>query len=352
MATNYIVEKYNNLNIEEEFINNYLYRPLNIKFSEIIHFKKPKKFFVNKSIENFRTNKKGNLKTLREFQNLYIHKFIIHPKPEKDFKINFSLPIKKVKISNKIKTKFNKEKYCINNDIEKQRPFSQIESFKRANILLNSFRKKHSSYLIRKRNNQIINKIKNRNNDINYSDTINKIDSFNVYDNNKNNKIKNKRNFSSLSVRYEKSKLSLIKELSQKALESEYYNKNIKAEENNDIHYTLKKSNNSIYLNNSQNSKNLNNKINNFKYYETIDEYKDNFIKNNKIKNIKYIEIARNCCDFSDAYVIEKQVCPNIAKKTKLQKRPKIPLRLFSSEVRQMSTLEKYYLKFGVFPYY
>ena len=351
MATNYIVEKYNNLNIEEEFINNYLYRPLNIKFSEIIHFKKPKKFFVNKSIENFRTNKKGNLKTLREFQNLYIHKFMIKPKLEKNFKINFSLPVKEEKEKRKNKKKYYKENYNINNDIEKQRPFSQIESFKRANILLNSFRKKHSSYLIRKRNNQIINKIKNRSNDINYTNIINKIDNYNVYNNN-NCKIKNKRNHSSLSVRYEKSKLSLIKELSKKALESDNNNKNIKPEENTkEFHYILKR-NNSIYLNNSQNSKNLNNKINKFNYHELIDEYKDNFIKNNRIKNIKYIEIIRNSCDFSDAYVIEKQICPNITKKIKLQKRPKIPLRLFSSDVRQMSTLEKYYLKFGVFPYY
>ena len=331
MTTDYIINKYNNLNIEEEFINNYFYSPVNIRYSEIIQIKKPKKFHVNKKIENFRTTRKGNMKTLREFQNLYIHKFIIKPKPENYLKINFS----SLKKNEKIKHKVNQNIKFVVIKNNKQRPFSH-DSLKRANILLNSFNK-HSSYFIRKRSSQINNNQKRyifssitdqTNKDIN------------------NNTLKNIRNFSSIPMRYEKSKLTLIKELSQKLLNEE--NK----KENKKEFKDLLKRNNSFCLNESQNSRYLNNKINKFKYFDTIDKYKKNFIKNNKIKNIKYIEIKRDYCDFSDAYDIQKQECPYFTKKVKIQKRPKIPLRLFSSDVRQMSTLEKYYLKFGVFPYY
>ena len=336
MATDYIVDEYNNLNLEEEFINNYLYRPINIKYAEIAQFKRPKKFFVNKKIENFRTNKKGNLKTLREFQNLYIHKFIIKPKPPAN---NLSLTTKKNEAKNKHKKNF---KYYINNaiDNDKERPFSH-DSLKRANILLNSFSKKNSSYFIRKKKNQLNKKriiyssIRNQiNNEINNNSNIN------------NNLLKKVRSFSTLPLRYEKSKLSLIKELSEKTLNQ---NKN---EYQKDFNLLSLKRNNSFYLNESQNSRYLKNKVEKYKYFDTIDKYKENFIKNNKIKNVKYIEIIRNYCDFSDAYVIKKQEFPYFKKKVKIQKRPKIPLRLFSSDVRQISNLEKYYLRFGVFPYY
>ena len=92
---------------------------------------------------------------------------------------------------------------------------------------------------------------------------------------------------------------------------------------------------------------NLNKNIN-YKRNKSKDKYN---IKNNQNQNNKYIEISRNDCDFSDAYIIQKQVCPNSATTNKIKKRQKIPLRLFSSDVKQMSTLERYYLKFGVFPF-
>ena len=337
MTTNNFIEKYNNLNIEEEFINNYLYRPNNIKSSEIIQFKKPKKFNINKSIEDFRTNKKGNLKTLREFQNLYIHKFIIKPrKKEKKIKFHFSFGIKKEnKNINVNKNNYNKKKYFINDEIEKQRPISQIDYLKRANILLNSSKSRNTSYYIKKRSDQLINKINQyniRTRNINSSSTINK----NNCDNNK--KLKNIRNTPSLSYKCKKSKLTLIKELSQKIL-------NTKNKETND---NLKNSNIS-YFNESNNSRNFNNEINKYKSFGLIKNR--NNLKSENINHVKYREISRYNCNLSDAYVIEKQICPNSANKIKLQKRPKIPLRLFSSDVRQMSTLEKYYLKFGVFPY-
>ena len=321
MTTNNIIEKYNNLNIEEEFINNYLYRPINIKSSEIIQFKKPKKFYINKSIEDFRTNKKGNLKTLREFQNLYIHKFIIKPRKKEKIKFHFSFGIKKEnKNINVNKNNYNKKKYYINDEIEKQRPISQIDYLKRANILLNSSKSRNTSYYIKKRSDQLINKIDQyniRTRNINSSSTINK--------NNCDNKTK-------LNIR------TLIKELSQKIL-------NTKNKETND---NLKNSNIS-YFNESNNSRNFNNEINKYKSFGLIKNR--NNLKSENINHVKYREISRYNCNLSDAYVIEKQICPNSANKIKLQKRPKIPLRLFSSDVRQMSTLEKYYLKFGVFPY-
>ena len=344
MTTDYIIDKYNNLNVEEEFINNYLYKPINIKYSEVIQFKKPKKFFVNKRIENFRTNKKGNLKTLREFQNLYIHKFIIKPKPEKMHKINFELTTKKEGKKNKHK---KNNKFIINNDInnDKQRPFSH-DSLKRANLLLNSFSKKNSSYFIRKKNNQL-NKNKKR---IFFSSIRNQINNdINNNSNITNNILKNARSFSTIPLSYEKSKLSLIKELAGKALNKNENNKN---EYQKDLNLLSLKRNDSFYLDEPQNSRYLNNKKEKNKYFDTIDKYKENFIKNNRIKNVKYIEITRNYCDFSDAYVIKRQESPYSKKRVKVQKRPKIPLRLFSSDIRQMSALEKYYLKFGVFPYY
>jgi threonyl-tRNA synthetase len=134
MATNIIIEKYNNLNEEENLMNNYIYRPINIKNSELIQLKKPKKFFVNKLIENFRTNKRGNLKTLREFQNLYIHKFLLHKKKEEETKNRtslFSPNCKKIKFKN-----IDKENslHYNNNEFINNRPSSTKNFLKVSNL--------------------------------------------------------------------------------------------------------------------------------------------------------------------------------------------------------------------------
>ena len=344
MTTNYIIEKYNNLNLEEDFVNNYLYKPINLKYAAIVQFKKPKKFYINRAIEDFRTNKKGNLKTLREFQNLYIHKFIISPKnKEKKIKFHFSFGIKK---EEKNKNKYNKNVNNINNEIEKQIPISQIDSLKRTNILLYSSKTRNGSYYIKRRSNQLI----NNNNQHNIKTTSINSSSLNKKCSYINDKLKNNRNFSSFSFKYEneKSKLTLIKELSQKILNKK--KKDINEFQRNN-HYSLKKKNLSFF-NESQNSRNDYDKLNKNKNYERNKKnYKYNLKKNNQIQNNKYIEISRNDCDFSDAYIIQRQVGPNSATTNKIKKRQKIPLRLFSSDVKQMSTLERYYLKFGVFPF-
>ena len=329
MTTKGILERYNNLSVEEEFVNNYLYNPINLKYSEIVDFKRPKKFYVNKSIENFRTNKKGNLKTLREFQNLYIHKFIINPN-KKGKNIYFSFGIKKK----------NKNKNLNNNiyykEIEKQRPISEIEFLKRTNNLLSPNLKRNSSSLI---------KVKNRNNQLLLKLNKDRIPSSIKSKNNNNSLTGYIRSASLFLSRQQSSRLTLIKELSNRLLGE----KNKKEESFKFVNYPLKK-NNSTYL--IESGKSRNSKFNT-KLFETYDISKVNTrINNNKIQNSKFIEFSRNNCNLSHACVIRKQICSNSIRRTKLQKRPKIPLRLFSSDLRKMSTLEKYYLKFGVFPYY
>ena len=339
MTTSYIIEKYNNLNLEEDFINNYLYRPINIKHSEIILFKKPKKFYVNKLIENFRTNKKGNLKTLREFQNLYIHKFIIHQKnqEEKEIKNHFSFATPK----NQKNKHINKENLnIINNEIKQQRPFSNMDYLKRANILLSPSLKRNSSYFINRKNSKLNFQNNYKNINININSLIQK-------NNNNNNKpsIKNKSHSSFSFIK--KSKLSLIKEVSQKALNQ---NINIIKTPSENLEYSLSK-NNSICFNDIQNIKKINKKNHKNKYFYNKNNIDLN-VKKKKIDNVKYIEISRNYSSLSDALVIEKQIAPDSRRKSQFHKRPRKHLRLFSSGIQKMSTLEKYYLKFGVFPYY
>ena len=337
MTTSYIIEKYNNLNLEEDFINNYLYRPINIKHSEVILFKKPKKFYVNKLIENFRTNKKGNLKTLREFQNLYIHKFIIHQKnqEEKEMKNHCSFATPK----NEKNKHINKEIFnVINNEIKQQRPFSNMDYLKRANILLSPSLKRNSSYFINRKSSQL--SFQNHYKNININSLIQK-------NNNNNNKpsIKNKSHSSFSFIK--KSKLSLIKEVSQKALNQKI---NIIKTPSEYLEYSLSK-NNSICFNEIQNIKKINKKNHKKKSLYSKNNIDLN-LKKKKIDNNKYIEISRNYCSLSQALVIEKQITPDSRRKNKFHKRPRIPLRLFSSGIQKMSTLEKYYLRFGVFPYY
>ena len=318
-----ILERYNNLNIEEEFINNYLYHPINLKYSEIIDFQRPKKFYVNKSIENFRTNKKGNLKTLREFQNLYIQKFIISPKI-KEKNVYFSFGIKRK----------NKNKYLdsdIINEIEKQRPKSKIEVLKRTNNLLNSYDQRNSSNFIKNKNNQLFLKMNK-----------NRITS-SIKNQNDNNNLTNNRNIFSYLFRQQSSKLTLIKEISKRLLGKE----NKKEESSKYAFYPLKKSN-STYLNESSKSRNLKTKN---KFNEINNNKQKNIYQKNKTQNIKFIEFSRNSCNLSDACVIQRQIYPNSDRKSKLQKKPKTPLRIFSSDLKKMTTLENYYLKFGVFPY-
>ncbi len=332
MATNTIFEKYNNLNEEEEMMNNYVYRPIHIRSSEIFRFKKPKKFFVNKFVENFKTNKKGNLKTLREFQNLYIHKFLLNKKKEEEAKNKSNIFSAKCK---KIKIKTVNKGHLLNNEIIKQRPSTSKNFQKITNISHNSLIKNNTPYSInnKKYNRLSTSKIYNKNMNINTS--LLKKDNINNENNNNND---NNEYIIRISSRYESfrnklSKLHLIKEISEKLL-----NQNNEKKNNKILYicckYSINKKN-TIYFN-----KNKNNIIK-LKRNQSFDSQ----------FNQKYIEISRNNCALSSAIIVKRQKCLLSRSKSTVKKRPKIPLRLFSSGIKNMNTLEKYYLKFGVFPF-
>jgi hypothetical protein len=131
------------------------------------------------------------------------------------------------------------------------------------------------------------------------------------------------------------SKLQLIKEIAERTLNQNYNinNKNTISQES---------------------FKHLMNKKNGISFNEKGIRKENIKLKRNKSFDIKfgekYMEISRNNSSLSKAIVIEKQQYLNSRNKKKVNKRPKIPLRLFSSGFKQMTALEKYYFKFGVFP--
>ena len=150
MMTNDIYERYNNLKTAEEYANNYSYGIKKIKNLELSKVKKPKKYIINKLVENFTSNKKGILKTLQEFQNLYIHKFIIDKKKaEKIILLR----------SNKENSKYNVDHLDLNNNIiinnsgkNPQIPFSKIDILKSSSVLSKLIKKRRSSIFLREKN--------------------------------------------------------------------------------------------------------------------------------------------------------------------------------------------------------
>ena len=72
-----------------------------------------------------------------------------------------------------------------------------------------------------------------------------------------------------------------------------------------------------------------------------------NFI--NKNKSVKYYEMSKKGCNLSDALIVEKQHYPNSRKKKKKIGR-KISAKFLTFFKRPLSSLEKYYIKFGVIP--
>ena len=137
-----------------------------------------------------------------------------------------------------------------------------------------------------------------------------------------------------------------MKEITEIALNNDY-----NSDEKKNAYKDLKKS--QKFLN--KNNININKIINKLKNLKSSKDYKNNIElirRNNKNNNIKFIEVKRDNFNFSDNCIILRQKFQNSERKLKLNKRPKIPLRLFSSNLRPLSTLERYYLKFGVYPYY
>ena len=339
MMTNDIYERYNNLKTAEEYANNYSYGIKKIKNLELSKVKKPKKYIINKLVENFTSNKKGILKTLQEFQNLYFHKFIIDKKkPEKMILLR----------TNKENSNFNNEHFNINNNIiinnngkNPQIPFSKIDTLKSSSVLSKQIKRRRSSIFLREKNNNVIyktHKNKNMTQSLLLKNNSNK--------NNNNKRINKKSSF--ILLRKDKSKLSLMKEITEIALNNDY-----NSDEQQKAHKDLKKS--PKFLNKNNSTKNISKIINRLKNLESSKDYKNNIElirRNNKCNNIKFIEVKRDNFNFSDNCIILRKKYQNSGRKLKINKRPKIPLRLFSSNLRPLSTLERYYLKFGVYPFY
>lgn len=336
MITNDIYERYNNLKTAEEYENNYSYGIKKIKNLEMTQIKKPRKFAVNKLVENFNSNKKGILKTLKEFQNLYVHKFIMDKKkPEK------MILLRSNKDNSNFNANLNNKNIIINNNIKNpQIPFSKIDTLKISSVLSKQIKKRRSTIFLREKNNNIIYKT-HKNKNMTQSFLLK-----NKSNNNNNNIIKKKS--SCILLRRDKSKLSLMKEITEIALNNDY-----NYDEQKKVYKDLKKS--KEYLNKNNCTKNINKIINRLKYLESSKDYKNNIElirRNNKSNIIKFIEVTRNNFNFSDNCIILRQKYQNSKQKIKVNKRPKIPLKLFSSNLRPLSTLERYYLKFGVYPFY
>ena len=122
--------------------------------------------------------------------------------------------------------------------------------------------------------------------------------------------------------------------------------------------YPLIKSLDRINLNKSQNEKN------NIIPPEIVKHKKSAKINNNKIPKlikddlhkVQYKEISRNSFKLSDICVIKRSLSTFGNKKNKSAKQKKqehkIPIRIVSAYYRNMTALQRYYFKFGIFSYY
>jgi hypothetical protein len=246
--------------------------------------------------------------------------------------------------SNKENSKYNVDHLDLNNNIiinnsgkNPQIPFSKIDILKSSSVLSKQIKKRRSSIFLREKNNNVIYK-SHKNKNMTQSPLLKN-------NSNNNNKMIKKKRYSNL-LRKDKSKLSLMKEITEIALNNDY-----NSDEKKNAYKDLKKY--QKFLN--KNNININKIINKLKNLESSKDYKNNIElirRNNKYNNIKFIEVKRDNFNFSDNCIILKQKYQNSERKLKLNKRPKIPLRLFSSNLRPLSTLERYYLKFGVYPFY
>ena len=334
-----IREKYEDLNLS----GTYLYNYKDLKHSGYVPCKKPEKiFYANDYVKKFYTSQKGNLKILREFQNLYIHKFLINIREIKDRdkdkeKFKFKL------FQKKEKNRRNDNGFDINKSKEK-RITHENNLLQPSNVLLDSSNKRNTSF-VRRINYRTIQKAESDKK----LNTLSKNTSSSLI-NKKNSRIQNLkgiRNFSAFSLNG-KSRLTLIKEISEKILSE----KNQNGQNHKNKRFRLNKNKSANCLNHNHNlgkykSLDLIEKFNNSKNISLINNF-----ENHKSSNIKYYEISRRISNLSNAIIIKKQAFPCTAKRVKIKKRNKIPLRLFSCKDREMSSLEKYYLKFGIFPFY
>ena len=314
---NFLLAKYKNLNSEEDFVNDYSYRniqKLKSKISLTSKIKKPKFYEINKRVENFESLKMGSEKVLHEFQNLYIHKFLLNEnEKQKETKNSFNTFEIKQKLRPNFKM-FNDNK--IKNKKEKEDTYkSLIKIIKNINIKDEKFRRSQS------RSQSRIMKLYPRSSSKSFRKSI-----FNISERNKHlayqylkqgekflsNSIESAKN-KPIRIFKEKSKLSLLKQISSKII-------------NDKITQTLKLSEKK----NKQSSFNLYNKTNQriksgFKLEESKSCF-DIYNKNNNIssRNRRYIELSKNICNLSDAMVIHKKYFINsITKEIKAKKLPK-----------------------------
>ena len=329
----FLLAKYKNLNSEEDFVNDYSYKnivKLKSKINLSSKIKKPKLYEKNKYVENFESLKIGSKKVLHEFQNLFIHKFLMNEdKNQKDTKKNFNILEIKQKIrpnfrifnDNKIINKKEKEETykslikIIKNIDNKEERFKRSQSRPQSRIM--RLYPRSSSKSLRK---SIFN-ISERNKHLTYQ-CLKQGEKF------LSNSIESSKN-KSIRIFKEKSKLSLLKQISSQIIQD-----NISEKINKQIPF-------SIYNKNNQRIKS------GLKLEENKSCF-DLYSKNNYIssRNKRYIELSKNLCNLSDAMVIHKKYFVNsIVKEKKIPK--KMSYRNINLLKRPLSSLEKYYLRYG-----
>ena len=137
----------------------------------------------------------------------------------------------------------------------------------------------------------------------------------------------------------EKSKLALLKQISAKIIKEKIDNKV-------DLMNKLNKRCLSNY--NIRNTKNMKQ---NLKLEESKNFFDSNIQKKfiNKTASVKFYEMSKKRFNFSDILIVENKKYPNSRSKQKKLER-KIPLNYITSMKRPLSSLERYYIKYGAIP--
>ena len=360
-----ILNKYNEILYSEDYFNNYQYNSRKILANKHKKFLTQKKYYVNKKIEEEQpTHKKGMYGTLEKFQNLYIMKFLTKPKKQSRNKPKSSKFRSNMKLNtNKTTQNFDFNNYMLkNNKIEKKKENNQegsIESFY-PSIFNKNFKKNlelnpsFAEEFVKNLNNENKN-MKNSNSKVKSGKTrLNKNLSAGHLFIGKNEDLFKRKSF--FENNNENKKLSNING-----------NKYPTSKLNNDLpisviysfdRYPLIKSLDKINSNKTQNNNN------NIILPEAVKNKKSAIINYNKkqklikddLHKVQYREISRDSFKLSDICVIKRSLSPYTNKKHISAKRQnkdqKIPIRIVSAYYRNMTALQRYYFKFGIYSYY
>ena len=350
MTFNFLNEKYKNVFSEEEFVNDYSYqKPENLKYKELTKFKKPKLYHINRNIENFESLKTGSRKTLQEFQNLFIQKFIIsniHIIKNKDnIKKSLSLYTMKEKLKRR-----NKIIKSIETNKEKEEAYTSLMK------ILKKDNKAEKIHLSHSRKLNYLNRLHNV--PQSSSRSIRK-STFNLTGKNKHlsyqflkrgeffldKKEKTPQRNPPIKIFQEKSRLALLKQISAKIIKENLNQKIESVNKKNKANKFNKRSKSNYQMRKIPNMKN------NFKSEKSNKTNFDSDIQNkcvNRSNNIKFYEMTKKGCNFSDIIIVEKKKYPNSRKKIKKIER-KIPFDYLTNIKRPLSSLERYYIKYGAF---